>query len=315
MPDSEYPSAYLVARMYGRRAGLVHDYRALIRDPQSIGRLSSGRYTFHTVTRSPRALWVSLLNEYRWVYSQMNSTLRRIFAPFFFYNELRTIFTCLTLQEKKESGQTAAVLAQSILSLQFKRVLREGKDSLSTFRSVEAILLSLSPAFSGISDIFEKDGIRAAEKTLTNRYLVHAVQYAEHAVIRAFFSHIIDARNIITLYKTIRHAMHERPAFVLGGSITGSRLVRSAENSDLKALTNLLYGLAGIRPDTPDPASVERTLYAGITKKLRREGKTEPVIGIILSYLWQRSLETMNLGVIFQGRALDRDTVTGEIVV
>lgn len=314
IPDRGYPADYLVSRVHGRRSFIVKDWKTLLADPQSIERLSSGRFSLRTISRSPEILLRDLLHEYRWVYSQMNGALRETFTSFFFYNELRTIFVCIRLLGKRDTGEIATMLEQSILPRPIKRIMIEGRDRQTVFRSIESFFGQHIPVFAGISDVFTNEGLRSAEKTLTNRYLRYVAKQPGHPVLRVFFSYIIDARNIITLYKAIRHTMAGEPVFLEGGTLPVLRLTGVYRDNDILALPDLISPFTGMHPDRPDPSRVERDLYAGITRRLLRSKKTDPVVGNILHYLWQRSLEITNLGLIFQAGSIDRETLVRELV-
>ncbi len=276
--------------------------------------LASNRYQGFVRERTTDSIWRSLVREYRWVYTQMNEDLRRIFRPFFLYSEMRTLFICLRHLTDPKSGKTEDLLDQSLLSDGIKQVLAGSADRGAAVRGIEPFFLTLSPRFGGLAETLEKEGLRGFEQRLTNDYLASIGEQRLHPIMKAFFSRLIDARNILSMYKYLRlEPQGPHPHLMDGGTVTESRM-EAAAKEDLPGICSLVREFFGIRIDSPDPTKVETALYRGISDYLKKEGREPFGSGPILHYLWKCSIEVMNLSVLLQGRDFERDMVAAELV-
>jgi vacuolar-type H+-ATPase subunit C/Vma6 len=312
--EGGYPTEYLLSRIRGRRVSLVTDWEPLIfgaaprEQPSSL----SQRWAMDDI--SSEGVWKHLQREFRWVYLQMNSTLKKIFRPFFIYTELRTLFFCFRYKTEKDTPKIEKILSQSLLSKQCKETLRKSEDMRGCIKEMEDLFLALSPKFKGMQEIFAKKGLRGIEQHLTERYLEHVIQSDIHPVMGDFFSRIIDARNIITLYKNLRWELKNRPDFIRGGTIGHEKMNRIWEKGDLFEVLVLIRSFTGIEVQNPDATGVENSLYKAMTRYLKREGREPSGIGLILDYLWRCTIEARNLGILFHGKELDRNIVQSEII-
>lgn len=309
-----YPVDYLLSRIRGRRSKLITDWKALLFDITSLEYVASGRYRGFVSEKSPEGAWKLLMKEYRWVYTQMNRSLREIFSPFFLYSELRTLFICLRHREKGKTARIDEILASSLLSERIIKVLQTSEDLPSAVAHIERILLSLSDGFGGLTEILETDGLRGVEQRITNSYLVYAMHKKLHPLMKMFFVRIIDSRNILSCYKYLRLNAKAEPVFIPGGSIAETQLRETAESLDMRKIGDLIHEFSGIKLDTFTPSQVETSLYKGITRFLKKTGREPLGIGLILDYLWRCSIEAMNLGVLLYGKDLETDQVTAELV-
>jgi len=308
-----YPLEYLLSRVRGRRVSLITDWEHLIRAENLFEALSSLHHGKIGID-SADALWRRLLTEFRWVFSQMDRTLREIFRPFFQYSELRTLFFCLRYKMNGETVRLEQVLVQSLFSKQFKRILRRNEDILDTVEAVEEAFIGLSPRFKGIREVFLKDGLKGVEQKLTNTYLEHLIQSELHPLIRAFFTRIIDARNLIALYKYLRWEVEGTPRFIAGGRIGERRLRETKDKANIFGVMSIVRALTGMDVEKPDASGVENALYRGMTRFLKTASRETSGIGLILNYLWCCSMEARNLGVLLYGGDAEREAVLAEMV-
>ncbi len=312
--DRGYPTDYLLSRIKGRRGLLVKDWRPLVFGAAPLESLSSSRYRGLISIKSPDDVWRYLVQEYRWIYVQMNGKLRRIFYSFFLYSELRTIFICLRHMKEKSEGRTGELLAYSLLSEEIKTVFATREDVVDAVKDIERMFRAVSSEFGGLTELLDAEGLRGVEQHLTNVYLMHTIDTDLDPLIRDFFSRIIDSRNIMSLFKYQRLNSKTMPIFISGGSIPVSRLQKIVKEDDIFAVTALIRELTGMKVDKPDPVLIESSLYKGITKFLRRTGNHPFGVGPIMDYLWRCSIEAMNLGILFYGKDVERDAVTAELV-
>lgn len=312
--DRGYPPEYLLSRIRGRRARLFRAWKSLVFDPAPLETLSSARRGAGRAITSPDAVWRLLTAEYRWVYSQMNRDLRELFRLFFLYAELRTICICLRRIQGKKPVTMDDLLETSLLSRPVKEVLRTSETVTDAVRAIESLFLSLSGGFAGLGMVAEKEGLRAAEQQLVHRFLLFATGAPLHPLMRAFFSMIIDARNVMGLAKCMNLSLKEPPSFIPGGSIEIYRLRNVLSSGDIFEVIALVRDVAGIVIAVPDSPLVEVALYRGITRKIRAAGKDPLNAGVLLDYLWQCSMETMNISLLLQGIDLDRERLAAELV-
>lgn len=312
--EGGYPLEYLLSRIRGKRTSLIKDWEYLVRAENPLEALSSPRHR-KAGFDSADALWVLLLSEFRWVFSQMERTLRDIFRPFFLYTELRTLFICLRYGAVNDSVKKDQVLVHSLFSKKFKRVLRRSKEIPEAVEDIEDVFMSFSAGFKGIREVFLKDGLRGVEHMLTNTYLEHTMRTELHPLIREFFIRIIDARNLIALYKYLRWEMEGTPRFVKGGRISERILGEIRERENIFGVISVIRTVTGVEIQKPDATGVENALYRGITRFLRRAGRETSGIGFILDYLWRCSMEVRNMGVLLYGRDAERDAIREELVL
>ncbi len=312
--DRGYPAEYLLARIKGRRARLIKDWKRLTYDTglfdASSPSVSDGLFK----TKLPMSIGAELVREYRWVYEQMNRRLRRIFAPFFLYTELRTVFMCLRRLKDRKAGALDELLATSLLSDAMKDILMVSEDLKTAVARIEALFSSRSPRYAGLAATLDSEGLRVVEQQLTDCYLSETVKSRLHPLVKEFFSSLIDARNVISLYKYLRLDIDKQPSFISGGTIPDARLQEIARSEDLLKTAAFIQELTGIPVERPDPTSVELALYRGITRRLRKAGRDPFGVGPVLDYLWRCSIEAMNLRVLYYGRDLERESIVAEIV-
>lgn len=309
-----YPTDYLLSRIRGRRANMIADWRPFLVTPDPIEYLSTTYYKDLITSPGAEAVWSRLLKEHKWVYLQMNSSLQDIFRPYFQYSEIRTILFALRYKEGREDRKIDDLLGFSLLSEEFKDILRDSEDVTSAILGVESIFSSVSDRFEGIKEISLKEGLKEVEQRLTGIYLEYMIDSGIHPVIREYFAHIIDLRNIIALYKHLWWEIKTSPHFINGGSIDPGRLGEIIKGKDIFRINSIIRKLTGLMIESPDATNVENSLLKWVRKYLVRTGRGPSGIGLILDYLWRCYIEARNLGVILNGRDIDREIISGELI-
>ena len=308
-----YPVEYLLSRVRGRRSRLIRDWQALVHDATPLDHLASGRYQGFVHERSAEGMWKALLLEHRWVFMQMEEAVRRMFAPYVLYAELRTVFICLRYLEGGRAQKAGEVLGASLLADSVKNILRSGEAAAAVER-LERLYCRLFPGFAGLAEGYKEQGLRDVELRLTNSFLHAVVSTPLGPVLKEFFSRTIDARNILTLYKAVRSNAGNTAAFIAGGSIPIAQLNGLLKKNDLFETIALIRQATGVTVASPGPTQVEVALYRGVTKYLRKEGRDPLGAELILDYLWRCSLEVMNLSLLLAGKDLDREEIAAELV-
>jgi vacuolar-type H+-ATPase subunit C/Vma6 len=313
--DTGYPTEYLLSRIKGRRSWLIKNWKPLVHEQELFLSTSPLKQGVLRASIAPDRIWAELTREYRWVYGQMNLQLRTIFYPYFLYAELRNICICLRHLRDKKEGPIDEVLGTSLLSDEVKGVFVRSSDLAEAVAGVERLFSTLSKKFAGLSVVEQEEGLRGVEQRLIETYLAVMVGSTLHPLLRKFFSRLVDARNIMSIYKYLRLEHTELPPVLPGGTIAPEKLHELAAKDDIVAVGPMVRVLTGIKVERPEPTMVELALYKGMTRWLRTEGREPFGAGPILDYLWRCSIEAMNLSVLYQGKDLERDVVSAELVM
>lgn len=294
---------------------MISDWRALVFEGAIQDYLSSSRYQGFVKERTPERIWQNLVQEYRWIYLQMNEQLRRIFRPFFLYSELRTLFICLRYAKDGNAGSTAEILEKSLLSEDIKTALSTAQETETAVQGIEKIFASFSGRFSGLADQFATSGLRGVEQKVIGAYLTAVMEMKQlHPVMRVFFGRLIDARNILAMYKFLKLEQQKRPLLLPGGTIAEAHIHAVISREEFQGISALVRELTGIRIERTDHSKLEVALYRGLTVFLKKEGREPFGPAPILDYLWRCSVEVMNLSMLSSGKDLERELVSAELV-
>lgn len=312
--DRGYPSDYLLSRIRGRKARLIQDWTPLVASPAPLEHLTESHYQRISGNRSPEGIWRALLEEYRWVYYQMNGRLRNIFGPFFVYAELRTLLICIRNLKEMKRAKVREMLSSSLLSEELRKILSDSADEFAAVQAIEAKLIRLSGQFSGITEILRQKGLSGFEHELTKRYLSVIVGAGLDPVLKAFFMRLIDARNSLALAKLLKLKTPTEHPFIPGGTIDIVKLKEILNSCSRPEIERLLRAMTGEEITSADNVKLEAALYRGITRSLKKERRSALSIGPILEYLWRCSIEAMNLGVLCNTQGLERHLVTAELI-
>lgn len=311
--DRGYPSEYLISRIKARRGSLIADWRPFILSRDLIECLPfiPAKYRF-SLTDTSEVFWEFFLKEGSWVYYQMDSGLRGLFLPFFAYTELSTIFICLRHRAGKREEGMARFLSFSLLSDKVKNMLMAGKSAADAVRDIEAVFTAAFLRFKGLGDVFDKGGLREAERQLRGSYLEFAVAEKLHPVMNGFFVSLIDARNITALYKNLRWKVKLPLSFISGGSIANARLREIIEKGDVAGLEEIIRKKAGLKAENLSTANIEGALLGGMMRFFRKTRNISD-IGLIMDYIWRSYIEAVNLRIFFYGTEVDREIVDQEL--
>ncbi len=301
-----YPADYLLSRIKGRRARLINNWEQVVLAPDPGEYLSASHITYE----SGEGVQSRFLKELRWLYLQMNEGLRNIFFPIFLYFELRNLFICLRYRTGGEDRKIEKFLTLSLFSEKLKDILRSDKNVLSLIEYVEDVFSSLSDRFGGLRKIFIKDGLKGIERRIPDAYLEYAITSRLHPVIRNFFVHVIDARNSIAVYKHMRWRMSDPLTLIKGGNVREPMLRRIFESQEISRLASLI----GPNIEQTTAADVESALLRGLARNLRKTGRADLAVGLILDYLWRCYIDATNLGIILYGKELERDVIAAELI-
>lgn len=312
-PDNRgYPTEYLLARLRGRSVYLIKDWTPVLHATDPISNLPA-RYKGIITEHSIEEAWRYLFREFQWVYQQMNESLRNVFYLFFLYIELKTLFSCLRYKTKKGMRENLEkLLALSLLSEKVKTAIIKTETPVSVIEDVEETFNALSERFSGLKEVFIKSGLKEVEQKLTDLYLGYAVNLKVHSVIKGFFAYIIDARNIITIYKSLRWKVS--PSFVQGGSTDIGEFREIIDRQDIKSLGRLIYKLTATVISEPTTPNITSPLLHGLMRFAKKKAKESLDIGFILNYLLRCHIKARNLSILLYGRGLERENISAELI-
>lgn len=312
--DWGYPPDYLLARIRGKKARFIHDWTPLLASPTPLEQLPEGHYQRVSGEEPPEGIWRALLSEYRWVYYQMNSALRSILGPFFVYAELRTLFICLRNLKEMKRDRAKEMLSASLFSEELREILSDSVDDVAAVRAAEAILRRLSVKFSGVTEVLRQKGLSGFEHELTRRYFSVIVEVVLDPVLQIFFMRLTDARNTLALAKLLKLESPAEHSFIPGGTIGPVKLKEILHKKNRSDLERLLRKITGEEIASADTVKLEAALYRGITRSLKKAGRSPLGVGPILEYLWGCSIEAMNLSVLCYAGGMEQDLVAAELI-
>jgi vacuolar-type H+-ATPase subunit C/Vma6 len=313
--DRGYPADYLLARIHGRRVFLFSDWENMLFRPDISEHLLSTHYGEFISAYSAEGIRMRYLQELQWIYFQMNNRLREVFAPYFILSELNTLLICLRYKSVKgRNTEIERVLLYSILDEKIKKILRTEEDVSS---SIMALQRRSGPLFNKLPDVnaaLLKDGLKGAEQVVIKSVVRYILSKEMHPLIKRFFTAVINAKNLLLLFKHVKWEIAGEPLLIEGGDINVSSLRRAMKSRDVQEVLHLIYKEAGFYTKEPDASRIEGLLnrrMAKLTMMMKRESHD---IGFILHYLWQCHIEERNLSLMFYGSNIDKTIIKEELV-
>lgn len=288
------PADYLYARVAGRRSALVKTWSP---PPAALPGAADPR-------GSCRA-------ELAWLWDAMNERLRSCFAPVFEYLELRTWLLCLRWRGAGESEAVAALLAGSLLARPIRTALLRQTELDAAVEASARLLAAADPAFAELPALYPEQGPGAFEQAVVERFLRRLEKAPLHPVIDGFFAYLIDARNLVALYKHQRWGLRRPPPLLAGGSLTITRLETLWRSGQSAPLLELAGQLAGARVTGPE---LESALLAGLGRRLRRQGREPLQPGVLLDYLWRCHVEARNLELLRHAAGVPDELLARELI-
>jgi vacuolar-type H+-ATPase subunit C/Vma6 len=323
-----FPTEYLLARIQGRR---IRPAKDMVFDTDRYFSIRSA-YFGNLIGEYPEeGVWKRMMKEYQWVYLQMNHELKNIFTPFFLHAELKTVLMILRNKTGKRTlNNPDDSLRFSLLAGDVKEVLvkdDEIPNILETF-TIKFLSPACKPDF--LKGAFLRNGMMGVEEILLNTFFEQLSNASLHPLIKKYFSRLIDIRNTLILYKHVRWNISADPQFIPGGTISlsglkaapGARSPRGeAIGLDSAKRAVMPSGVENLRKKITkkeirdlSASEAENALLSGLTRWLRFSGREDPVIGLILDYLWNIHIEARNLSVMTNCRDLDAGVLKEEVV-
>jgi hypothetical protein len=303
--DRGYPLPYLCARLKARRNTLVRDWD---------GPVSSHAVSLPMSHPLREDLQSGLLREYAWVYSQMNSGLRKTFLTYFFSAELNTIYACLRYRSRQAmEGRVEAALRESLLSRPLKDILMEAEPLPGVLEDLEEALRG-SLAAGGLRAAFQRGGLRAVEERLTDSFYAFALKKTGHPLLRAYFAYLVDCRNVLFAFKCLRWPSVEKFVFLSGGSLRRSKIEKALRMGTAGEIRGLALAVSGLH-EGEAPGEISVLLLRGLLKRFGKKARAVFDVSFVLSYLIERSMEAMNLRTVSGAGEVEPRELREELVI
>lgn len=298
-----FPADYLLARVRARRAALVSDWPRL-----SAGGLPAGT--------SDESLWSALLGEFEWLHRQMNRGLRGTFAPVFVLFELKTIVLCVRNKAAQRDAEIERLLERSLLSDRVQQALRAPTDVRSTVVALSSALAADAADFPSLEQAYAEEGLKGFEDGLMHGYLARVAATRMHPAVRAFFASFIDLRNLMILYKHLRWAIAGEAGFIPGGTVEPARFAQAAARKEFAGLDSLAKEVTGPGwvTATASEGALESVLLSRMTQRLRKAGRNDQGVPLLLDYVWRSYVQARNLAVLHHAGALGRAALERELI-
>jgi len=294
-----YPEEYLIARIRGKRVRLIKDWEGLLSSPDISGLIRSYGYI--------SAGWSGLLKRYRWIYSEMNNRLRTLYWPYFVWIEFRTLFISLRYLKGGYIEKAQDILNISLLSQEIKRLMVSGGDFDSAIKELVNLLGGFYKGFLSAEERFLKKGISGLEIFMNNTLLEYLRFFKLDEPLRSFILYLIDMRNIINLYKSIKWNIPLQD-FIRGGRISHRILEELKNKGSLTGVLEIVRSMTGFSGE------VEDSLLKGLGRMLRKMSYEPDGKGLILYYLWCLYIENRNAGTVLEGLDIERTYLRDEII-
>lgn len=290
LQQPNYPADYLTARIKGRKTDLIRNWQPYIVDPDKIQ------------STSDVEIWEKFIAELHWLYVQMNSQLRHVFNRVITYFELRTLFLCLRFIAGWQKKTAKKLLAKSLIDPEVQKLFELEIKSSDLIRKLLILIDVPGDAEKKLATAYSNEGLRSFENLLYREFLKDTLGAKIHPVIRSFFKDLIYLRNILSQAKHVRWHHTQPPALVPGGLKTDKRSLFKY---------NELYTSEMHKGDMH---LMETRLLASLTKKIQRSSRIRGNVSVIVDYLWQRYIETKNLGTLLHGQNISPERLAQELV-
>lgn len=305
------PTETLVARVRGRRSFLVTAWDGLLLSPDPLADLPQAPWR-----REPSGGegWVrrALQREYSWLFRRMNEPLRRVTAPIFLLEELRTINISLRAMAGGH-GVDPGLLGESLMEEGVRNILARGGSAEGALAGLAARLATYAPACAELAKIRQRSGWNGVEEALHDIFLERLAATPLHPLVRRFVSLMVDGRNLIAVAKGIRWQQADRPPFATGGSIPLKRLRGLRQRGDLAGAVRLAERLGG-GAEEAGGLGVEGALLRSQYRAIRGMGRDPEGVGAIIDYLWRCRNEARVIGLLSRLATAGPEALAGEVV-
>lgn len=304
------PDDCLAARIRGRRSFLVSDWDRLEQLPEPLDGL--GRAPWRSGFQDEGEGWPrrALQHEYARLFGWMGEPLRRVLAPFFWLEEVRTIGICLRSRAGGSQGNQD-LLRWSLLDSPLRTLLDAPAGIPATVDRLSALLAFQHADFKRLPAIYRSGGTGTLEAALWDISL-QCRRSDRHPVVERCLALLIDDANLAAIAKALRWKLADPPELRAGGSLRCAHLRELAARGDRAGLARLAAGLGGGGREG-DPDELERTIATARQIVLTRLAREADGIGAIIGYLWRCSSEAAAIGLLARQKIAGSELVAREI--
>jgi len=267
---------YLYARIRSRRAAL--------KEGGWLVRAESGR---------PQQ---ALLAEYRWLYRQAGTSLRKQLLPIFEYYELRLLVVALRYLEAGARSELRRQLQESLFHAKVIGIVESADQVVIALGQLQQEFAPEYPFCDRLVASYLRQGPGGLEQTIIGGHLQHAVHSSRPGAVKRFLRYLLDMRNLQALQKHLHWRVPVDPPLLPGGSLEMITLEKIWGDQDSAALGSLQQRLSQ-QKDLPVNVASEDYLLQGLTTKLHKEGREPLQVGVVIDYLWRCQLAAREQGL------------------
>ncbi len=305
LPQSEFPSDYLVPRLLARKAATTATLQACL-DGKEVLPWS----TDQEIARQ-------LLAERFWLYRQLNSRLRQSLSPVFLFFELETLINWLRARKARATNsQLHFFLDYSLFCSEVRKALQEEEDAqLLAVRLDKLLCTHLDRHFSGIAENYQKNGLLDFERSLYQLFFEYRGVSALEPAVRFFFRSLVDLRNLLTLAKIhYWQDTGQEKAIIRASGHMNVNWKRAINNPNLAAkILASTHWQSGLPTDGRELSALEDFLLRRHDLVLHRQA-SRGVAEQILYYLWRQKLLARNMGLLLHRLLIGEEIIEAKIL-
>jgi hypothetical protein len=237
----------------------------------------------------------------------MNSRLRNIFFPVFLYFELSNLLAALRFKEQgNQIDRIDAIASYSLLddSL-FARIRTES----SMERIVEYLAQSFTPPMPGSErawQVYVQGGFPALDHTLFEVFFTNWSNRSRSMILKTFMRQLIDATNLLGLYKAIQWNVESLAAPVPGGTLEPQLFIKGFEEGSYDTLFRKT-GIGELPPEEESGTGLENAVFLNLRKTLKKNLQEPTGVGYILFYIWEHFLFARHYSLLLRSSHFHED--------
>jgi hypothetical protein len=284
--QSEYPTDFLVAHLKGRKVRLQIDWDSFAAAEDPAAWAHPTWLAPFLRLRSADGPRLFLANEYLWVQSRMNARMRKVFFPVFLYFELPNLLAMLRFKAYGDRlDRIDAIRLLSLLDPSMFALFKTGFSVEEILQQLEQRLSAISGRFSTLRQTYAQGGFQALDHGLFGAFFAYCLSLPLPEVVTVFFRRLIDAANLLGLYKADQWGTGAAPVLIPGGTLPECVLKQNRGKNTVKTLLKR----AGVADETlavRSGVAMESALYVLLHRMLRRYMHDPSGYGYLLFYLW-----------------------------
>ena len=298
-----YPVHYLMARLRGRRAGLVAAERRERAAPPA-------------GAESDEAIWDALLTEFDWLRRQMSARLRAQFEPVLTLFAIKTLVLVLRNAAAERRASVERLMRHELFADDLRRGLVGAPDTATAVALVVDALAPTPDEAGRLAAAYAEGGLKDLEAGLMREFLGRAARGRAHPAIRRFFATFIDLRNTMTLYKQLRWGFQDAAAFMPGGTLAVARLSGASTRGDTSCLDQCVGGITGAAPVSmaAGEEALESRLLSTLTRRLHAASRDGDATELILDYVWSVYVRARNRALRLHAGGPDAAVLEREVI-